>query len=88
MATRIKRREDVNPTRGDHEYGNVKFADPVNNKYPIDTPKHIRAAWSYVNHPDNASKYAKKEIQTIKGRIKRAAQKHGVEITKEGSSQS
>ena len=47
----IERRKDVYPKRGKYEYGNVKFADPVNNKYPIDTPKHIRAAWSYINHP-------------------------------------
>ena len=38
MAERIKRREDVNPDRGEHEYGDVSFADPVNKKYPIDTP--------------------------------------------------
>jgi hypothetical protein len=47
MSERIKRREDVNPERGEHEYGDVEFADPVNKKYPIDTPEHVRAAWSY-----------------------------------------
>ena len=80
MAGRIKRRDDVNPERGEHEYGDVEFADPVNNKYPIDTPDHVRAAWSYINHADNASKYSKEELGTIKGRIKRAAKTHGVEI--------
>jgi len=52
-SERIRRRKDVYPKRGKHEYGDVKFADPVNNKYPIDTPPHIRAAWSYINlkHP-------------------------------------
>lgn len=34
-------------------YGDVKYADPDNGKYPIDTPAHIRAAWSYVNMPKN-----------------------------------
>jgi hypothetical protein len=80
MAGRIKRRDDVNPERGEHEYGDVEFADPVNNKYPIDTPEHVRAAWSYINHADNAAKYTKDEVETIKGRIKRAAKSHGVEI--------
>ena len=84
MARRIKRRDDVNPERGEHEYGDVEFADPTNNKYPIDSPEHVRAAWSYINHADNAAKYSKDEVKTIKDRIKRAAKKHGVEISVRG----
>jgi hypothetical protein len=79
-AAPIKRRDDVNPELGEHEHGDVNFADPVNNKYPIDSPKHVRAAWSYINHKDNAAKYSNAEVQTIKRRIKRAAKTHGVEI--------
>lgn len=81
--TKIDRREDVNPQTGEHKYGDVEFADPVNNKYPIDTPDHVRAAWSYINHKDNAAKYDKDEVTLIKERIKRAAKKHGVDIDKE-----
>ena len=80
-GTKIHRRKDVYPKRGKHEYGDVKFADPVNNKYPIDTPKHIRAAWSYINHKDNAAKYDKGEAAKIKRHIKAAAKKAGVEIS-------
>jgi hypothetical protein len=80
MSTKIERRDDVNSERGEHEYGDVEFADPVNKKYPVDTPEHIRTAWSYINHKDNAAKYEAKDVKTIKGRIKRAAKKHGVEI--------
>jgi hypothetical protein len=80
MAAKIERREDVNPKEGLREYGDVAFADPTNHKYPIDTPEHVRAAWSYINHRDNASKYDRDEVKTIKDRIKRAAKKHGVEI--------
>jgi hypothetical protein len=83
MAAQIKRRKDTNPKRGEHEYGDVKFADPTNNKYPVDTPEHIRAAWSYINHAANAAKYSKAEVTKIKGRIKRAAKTHGVEISKD-----
>jgi hypothetical protein len=80
MSTYIKRRDDVNPDEGEREYGDVQFADPTNKKYPIDSPEHVRAAWSYINHKDNAAKYEAKEVKTIKERIKRAAKKHGVEI--------
>ena len=80
MAERIEHRDDVKPKRGEHEYGDVTFADPTNNKYPIDTAEHVRAAWSYINHSDNAAKYSKKDVGMIKRRIKRAAKTHGVEI--------
>jgi hypothetical protein len=80
MAT-IDRREDVSPKEGLRDYGDVEFADPVNKKYPIDSEKHVRAAWSYINHEDNARKYDRDELSTIKERIKRAAKKHGVEIS-------
>ena len=81
MAGKIKRRDNVNPERGEHQYGHVEFADPVNNKYPIDTPEHVRAAWSYINHKDNAAKYDTDEVDAIKQRIRRAAKTHGVEIS-------
>ncbi len=80
MATKIERREDVSPKEGLHEYGDVTFADETNKKYPIDTEEHVRAAWSYINHTDNAAKYDADEVKTIKNRIKQAAKKFGVEI--------
>ena len=80
MSPKIERREDVSPEEGLREYGDVEFADSTNKKYPIDSPEHIRAAWSYINHKDNAAKYDAGEVKTIKNRIKEAAQKHGIEI--------
>lgn len=80
MATNIERREDVNPREGLREYGDVQFADPVNHKYPIDSAEHVRAAWSYINHRDNAAKYDADEVKTIKERIKKAAGRYDVEI--------
>jgi hypothetical protein len=73
----------VNPDEGERKYGDVDFADPVNNKYPVDTPEHVRAAWNYINHKDNAAKYEKNEVEKIKDRIKRAAKQHKVEISEE-----
>ena len=80
-SNRIERRDDVSPREGEREYGDVEFADPVNKKYPVDTPEHVRAAWSYINHKDNAAKYDRDEVGQIKAHIKRAAKKHGVEIS-------
>jgi len=80
MSPKIERRDDVNPKEGLREYGAVEFGDPTNKKYPIDSPEHVRAAWSYINQKDNAAKYDADEVKTIKNRIKQAAKKHGVEI--------
>lgn len=68
----IEKREDVYPNRGIHEYGNVEFADDVNKKYPIDTPEHIRAAWTYLHMPRDYDKYDEKDRQIIKNRIIKA----------------
>ena len=79
-STKIDERDDVNPDSGEHKYGDVEFADPVNHKYPLDTEAHVRAAHNYINHPDNAAKYDANEVKTIKERINRAAKKYGIEI--------
>ena len=80
-TTTIEKRSDVRASEGVRKHGNVEFADPTNKKYPIDTPEHVRAAWSYINHKDNASRYEPREIRAIKNRIKQSARKHGVEIS-------
>jgi hypothetical protein len=80
MSPKIERRDDASPKEGLREYGDVEFADSTNKKYSIDSPEHVRAAWSYINHKDNAAKYDADEVTTIKNRIKQVAKKHGVEI--------
>jgi len=77
----IDRREDVNPEEGERKYGDVEFADPVNKKYPIDSEKHVRAAWSYINQEHNAVKYDKDDLKLIRNRIKRAAKRYDIEIS-------
>lgn len=69
MLAKIAKRPDVSPKEGEHKYGDVKFADEKNKKYPIDTPAHIRAAWNYINKPKNAAKYDGKDLRAIKARI-------------------
>lgn len=68
----MEKRDDVSPKRGLDEYGDVTFADNVNNKYPIDTPEHIRAAWSYIHMPRDYEKYNDKDLKTIEDRIIKA----------------
>ena len=44
MPKRIRPRGDADPREGLKKYGKATFADPVNNKYPINTPGRIKAA--------------------------------------------
>ncbi|MBA2290813.1 MAG: hypothetical protein H0V98_10575 [Chloroflexia bacterium] len=78
--TKIDRRDDINPEQGIREHGNVEFADPVNNKYPLENAGYVRSAWSYINQDRNADKYDKDEVRLIKDRIVKAAKKFDVEI--------
>ncbi len=68
----MKKRNDVSKNRGLEEYGDVEFADNVNNKYPIDTPEHIRAAWSYFHMPRDYEKYSERDRKTITNKIIKA----------------
>jgi hypothetical protein len=73
VAREIHRRRDAEPREGIEKYGNTTSADPVNKKYPIDTPRRIRAAWAYINQPANSRKYTADEVWTIEVRIRHAA---------------
>jgi len=67
-------------------YGDVKYADTGlqpdgKPRYPLDTPEHIRSAWSYINQEENASKYTPRQLKRIKGRIKAAMRRIGANIS-------
>ena len=71
-------------------YGAVSYADPGyqsdgKKRYPIDTAGHARAAWSYINVSENASKYTGAQVKAMKSKIKRAAKKLGIDITSEST---
>lgn len=76
----IRRREGVDPDAGIRKYGRVRFADPVNSKYPLDTAEHVRSAWARINNPRNAMFYSAREIEIIKGRIIEAGKDFGIEF--------
>jgi hypothetical protein len=57
---------------GIEKYGDATFADPTNNKCPIDTHGRIKAAWASIHQPTNAAKYTAGELRTIKARVRGA----------------
>jgi hypothetical protein len=80
MPRKIHRRRDADPQEGLEKYGKATFADPVNRKYPIDTPGRIKAAWAYLHQPRNAEKYTPGEQRTLKARIRAAAKARKVAL--------
>lgn len=76
---RIAQREDTSPKEGEHKYGSdAHFADPVNEKYPLDTAEHVKAALSYWGNPENRAKYSAADQKTIGERIHAAAKRLGI----------
>ena len=76
----ITPREGVDPEEGIREYGDVLFADPVNNKYPVDTPEHITAAWSLSHLHSSEDKYSAQDFACIERRIQEAAAAQGIAL--------
>ena len=66
-------------------YGDVKYADPKNGKYPIDTEAHAKAAWSYINQEKNAAMYPMNGVtlSEVKKRIMAACRHFGIEISED-----
>jgi hypothetical protein len=80
VEKKIHHRRDADPREGLEKYGDTAFADPVNKKYPIDTPGRIKAAWAYIHQPSNSSKYTAAETRTIQSRIRKAARARKVTL--------
>jgi phage head maturation protease len=69
-------------------YGDVAYADPgyqadKQKRYPVDTEEHAKAAWSYINQAGNAAKYSSEHLAAVKGRIKAALKKFGVQVSED-----
>lgn len=74
-------------TRADPKkpYGDVTYADPGYQKdgkarYPINSPDHAKAAWSYINQAGNAAQYSSEDLKKVKSRIMAACRKFGIHV--------
>lgn len=78
---RLERRANVKKPYGDVAYADPGYQKDGKKRYPLDTKEHVRAAWSYVNMPKNAKAYSADQLSSIKGKIRAAAKKLGIEIS-------
>ena len=64
-------------------YADPGYQDDKAKRYPIDTKAHAKAAWGYINQAKQAKNYTAAQLKRIKGRIKAALKRFGVEVTDE-----
>lgn len=81
---------DSSKPYGDEDYADPGYQGDGKKRYPTTkggslNEERIRAAWSYINQGDNAGKYSSSQVATIKGKIKAAAKKAGVNISSDDS---
>jgi phage head maturation protease len=63
-----------NKTVGIAPHDAIEYADPGyqadgKKRYPIETERHIRAAWNFINRPSNAQRYTATQLDNIKAKI-------------------
>lgn len=70
------------PMADSKPYGDVKYADPKNGKYPVDTADHAKAAWAYINQDKNAAEYPMNGVAlaAVKAAIMAACKHFGIDV--------
>jgi len=53
----------------DSDYADPGYQADGGKRYPLDSQRHIRAAWAFIHMPSNAAPYTAGELQQIKSRI-------------------
>jgi hypothetical protein len=56
-------------SRKELNYADHGYQSDGKRRYPIDTERHIRAAWSYINRPGNTGRYTAEQVKQIKANI-------------------
>jgi len=73
-ASAARQPAESHSNTGDSAAGSVDYADPGyqadgRKRYPLDTERHIRAAWAFIHRPANARRYSPDQVDRIKARI-------------------
>ncbi|BCP41438.1 hypothetical protein MINTMi27_15310 [Mycobacterium intracellulare] len=66
-------------TKSPKPYGDVRYADPEQGKYPIDTVAHIRAALAYLGMERNRAALGD-HLAHVEAAVHAAARAHGIDV--------
>ncbi|HEV2778551.1 MAG TPA: DUF6582 domain-containing protein [Actinophytocola sp.] len=84
--------EAVEATDAKKPYGDVEYADPGyqadgKKRYPLNTEKRVRAAWSYINQAKDAAKYTPADLKKVKARIKAAMKRLDIAVSQDSTTE-
>lgn len=79
-AQPLKSGKPAAPQTKASSYADPGYQPDKMKRFALDTKTQARAAWSYIHQADNAKNYTAAQLKRIKGRIKAALKKFGVEI--------
>lgn len=69
---------------GGRQYADPGYQADKKQRYDLTTKAKAKAAWSYINQADNAKAYTANQLKRVKGRIRAALKKFGVQVAAEG----
>ena len=82
-AVPLKSGKPATPQTKAKTYADPGYQPDKMKRYALDSKAEAKAAWSYVHQAKNAKNYTANQLKRIKGRIKAALKKFGVEISAE-----
>lgn len=72
--------EAANALTAGSDYADPGYQKDKKKRYPLDSERHIRAAWAFINRAENQEPYTAAQLKRIKQRIRAAAKKDGINI--------
>lgn len=67
------------------QWADPGYQDDKKQRYDLTTKANAKAAWTYINQPDNAKPYSPGQLKRIKGKIKAALKRFGVTVAAESA---
>lgn len=80
-AKALKSGKAATPQTKAQNYADPGYQADKMKRYALDTKSQAKAAWSFINNSKNARAYTSAQLKRIKGRIKTALKRFGVEIS-------
>lgn len=79
--------EAAKPAKKDIEYADPGLQEDGKPRYPLDTEKRVRSAWSYINQAKNAAQYSPADWKKVRARIKSAMKRLDISVSENSISE-
>lgn len=62
-------------------YADPGYQEDGKKRYPVDSERHAKSSWAFINQARNAAKYTARQLASIKSKIKTALREFGVKVS-------